>query len=127
MSFVRKHLFASLVFFLLVFISFNSCFLKKTDKTINLSLADSLTVGEKWAVITEPYASFREDSDYSSLITGHARRGDILLIDGRKYATDPKTKKTTVWYKIQDGWIAESSIQIFDNKLKATKAVSELK
>lgn len=115
-----------LILFSFVFI-FNSC--KKNGNVILFPDEDitwnSPTVS--WAVVTEPYSVFRIEPYWSSATTDHCRYGDVLLIDGCSILKNEGAIKTNeVWYKFSQGWLCESSIQVYQNKYKAQEAAKKL-
>ena len=88
----------------------------------------SLTPGLEWAVIKEPYAALREEASYESTVKSHARRGEILLIKGKKYISSGsgKQERITTWYYFDEGWLDETTLDIYDNKMKAEKEAAKI-
>ena len=78
----------------------------------------------EWAVITIPYASFREEPFETSEIINHGRRGDICVVLGKRIQKNDKNTK--IWYNFAEGWISESDLSIYSNKLQAEFAASQL-
>lgn len=97
-----------------------SCAGKKItfDETHPLALAPDV----QWALITVPYAAFREDTDWESNILGHCRKGDILQVKGTAVYNGKEN-----WYYFIGGWLPESSLNIYSNRLKAETAAGQLK
>jgi hypothetical protein len=94
------------------------CFAPRWDQPVDLSAFTAGTAyGERWAVVNDPYATFREDTDFLATVASHGRRGDvekvtgevILVIDGARVR----------WYGFEKGWIHESSVTLCSNLLKA--------
>jgi hypothetical protein len=85
----------------------------------------SLEYGTQWAIISEPYATFRGDTDFSAPVSGYGRRGDVQKIIG--YAIALSGAVRTVWYGFEKGWLPESSVVIYSNELKAKRASESLR
>ncbi len=90
---------------------------KKTEEIIEIPEILKSPAQEDWAVIQEPYASFFDEPVSTSGIAAHARRGDVLKIEGRKIDDNRQ-----LWLKFDHGWVQESVVVIYSNKLKAQKA-----
>ncbi len=101
-----------------------SCFLKPQDRNINLEAVPDITYGAEWAVITEPYASFRSEPSFEAETVTHGRRGDIMKVQGRQLFS--RAKKQTVWYQFEGGWLPDVSVNIYSNRLKARTASDSL-
>ena len=110
------------IFISIVLISFSvtSCEKKEEvivfDDTYPLALSPSV----EWAVVREPYAAYKETVGWESSVTGHCRRGEILQVLGR--SVDENNEK---WCEFTEGWLPESCLNIYSNRLKAER-VSEL-
>lgn len=85
------------------------------DDTYPLALAPDV----EWAVVKNPYAAYKKEMGWSSSVIGHSRRGDILQILG--HSVDKNDEK---WCLVEKGWLPESCLNIYNNRLKAEK-VSE--
>ena len=113
----------SILFLLFLAILLVSCHKKQEeviafDDTYPLSLAPDV----EWALITDPYAAFRSDTDWNADITGHVRRGEILQI----YAKSTDKQKNT-WYKFEEGWLPQTCLAVYTNRYKAQTAAGNLK
>ena len=84
---------------------------------------DRVAYGEEWAVITDPYASFRNTTDFSAKITAHARRGDVLILESREIVAGGNGN--TVWYRFEQGWLPAESVAVYPNRLKAENAAAQ--
>lgn len=95
--------------------SFFSCE-KKSDETIVLDSREPLALAPdlRWAVVTEPYATYRAETSWDGPATGYCRKGDILQVLGEATANEGG-----VWYKFEGGWLPESSVAIYSNRYKA--------
>lgn len=117
-------------FFFLFFcccIFITSCNRKKDE--INLNTSDPLALSPDilWAVVIEPYAAFRKDASWSSSVLDHCRYGDILMIEGSSIldsSIDQNVKE--IWYRFEQGWLAESSVNVYQNKFKAEKVAKAM-
>ena len=81
---------------------------------------EDLSPNIEWAVIFVPYVACHEDANYESSVIKSFRKGEIYEIKGnRTVLIDDKKEK---WYALEDGWVPESSVKVFSNKLKAMNA-----
>jgi hypothetical protein len=88
----------------------------------------SLEYGSQWAVISEPYATFRTDTDFSAPVSGYGRRGDVQKITASVIVTSGTGGDAvrTVWYGFEKGWLPDASVVVFSNELKAKRASESL-
>lgn len=105
-------------------LAFCLCIVSCKEKEISLSLSDplSLALGVQWGVVTSPYTSFFLNPDYSSAVTGYCRAGQVMMVDGKHLTTNPDSDKKNVtmfWYHFEQGWLPQSAVALFDNKLRA--------
>lgn len=117
-----KRLFYLLIIFLSMFLCF-SCKKNKEEVIVfdnehPLSLAPDV----EWALVTDPYAAYKESTDWNAEITGHCRRGEILMV----YAKS-KDKDKNIWYKFEEGWLPQRCLKIYANRYKAQTAAESLK
>lgn len=111
------------LFIVLLFCSFVSC--KKAGKEVIVldnSQPLALAPDIQWALVTDPYAAFRADMDWDSEIKSYCKKGEILQVISRSF-----DKKKNYWYKFEQGWLPESSISIYSNRMKAQTAQKDLK
>ena len=116
---MKKILLAAITAFL-ISASFQSCKQKKEIEIILPDMAKDNIQGE-YAVIQEPYAAFYDEPYENSGIAAHARRGDVLHVEGRKIDDDRQ-----LWIKFDRGWIQDSVVIIYSNKLKAENVALNL-
>lgn len=105
----------------LVLFSTGSCSEKKQivfDSSEPLALAPDV----QWAVVVEPYATFRKTTDWAGEINGHCRKGDILQIKGNAVFNNSEN-----WYYFDEGWLPVSVLDIYSNRYKAESAAGLLK
>ncbi len=100
---------------LLCLLSLSSC-AGKEPAQIDVSHTEYFASSPKWAVITEPYATYLSTPTQESQITEYGRVGDILPVEGIKISYNE------TWYKFEQGWLPQSSVTIYSNKLQATSA-----
>lgn len=87
------------------------------DNEYPLALSPSV----KWAVVKEPYAAYKSNFGWDAKVIGHCRRGEILQIQGQCF--DEEGKK---WCYFDDGWLPESCLNIYSNRLKAQRVAKIL-
>ena len=94
---------------------FVSCSKKSEEKIIfdnrePLALAPDV----EWAVVTEPYAVFKETDEWGAATAGHCRKGEILQVKGKSVDAEKEN-----WYFFEGGWLPQSCVSIFSNGYKA--------
>ena len=110
---------AILIFILfLIFTGLTSC-QKKTTEPIVFDNSHPLALAPdvEWAVVTEPYAVFRESDEWGGATAGHCRKGEILQVKGKAVDAAKDT-----WYYFEGGWLPQSCLSIFSNRYKAETA-----
>lgn len=112
-------------FAILMIFSFSSCTKNKTSN-ISFEQIPQISIGEKWAVISSPYIAYKETPTSSANIIAHGRRGDVHQILGKKILVSENLKEKTIWYKLPDGWIEESSIYIYNNQFQAQTSAKKI-
>jgi len=109
------------IFILLTFFV-SSC--KKNDSEV-IVFDDShplaLAPDVEWAVVTEPYAVFKESDDWGAATAGHCRKGEILQVKGKSVDADKEN-----WYFFEEGWLPQSCVSIFSNRYKAETVSNNL-
>ena len=113
----RKKTQITLLFFFII-LSLNSC--KKEKKAVDISIFQSISATEQWAVVKDSYVAFYEEADKTASIQANGRKGDILEIQGEKWLVKKNIKEK--WFLFENGWLEESSISIYSNELQAKKA-----
>ena len=68
----------------------------------------------EWAVVTEPYAVFKEKDEWGAATAGHCRKGEILQVKGKSVDSAKE-----YWYFFEGGWLPQSCVSIFSNRYKA--------
>lgn len=117
---VKKNFFShvSFLFILFALVIVTGC--TKTGRTADLSAADNLAISNEWCVISVPYAAFKSEPSEAAEVVEHGRRSDMYEIVGKKYVTEKK--QTVIWYQFEKGWLPETSVVVYQNKLKAKTA-----
>ena len=113
---------AAVILLLISSFAFNSCKRNKTEIVLDNSDLQALSPQYSWAVIIEPYAAFRTDPSWSSAVQDHCRLGDVLKIEGNmilESSIDANQKE--IWYRFEQGWLSETNVSVYQNKLKAEK------
>ena len=116
------------IFFVLICIIFCGAMLtgckKNKEEVIIFDQEEPLSLAPdvEWALITDPYAAYRQETDWNSKITNHCRRGEILQVYAKSIDKDK-----TVWYKFKEGWLPETCLSIYANRYKAKTAAEALK
>ena len=89
---------------------------KKTAEVIVFDNSHPLALAPdvEWAVVTEPYAVFKETDEWGAATAGHCRKGEILQVLGK--AVDAQKEN---WYYFEGGWLPQSCVSIFSNRYKA--------
>lgn len=123
---------AGIFLLLSVFLLFSSC-RRKTEGSIDFGLPGEEPLdylpGVEWAVITDPVAAFREDAGFENKVLQHARRGDVLMVTGKKISSikdSDGTVRVVTWYGFDRGWLVEDSLSVYGNRMNARAAASRL-
>ena len=109
---------------ILFFILLSTSCTKKQEEVIVFDDSNPLSLAPdvEWALVTDPYAAYREATDWNSKILNHCRRGEILQVYAKSI-----DKEKTVWYKFEEGWLPETCLSIYANRYKAITAAGKLK
>ena len=109
----RKIILISLI--LLSSTLFSSCQKKAAEPIVfDNSHPLALAPDVEWAVVTEPYAVFKEKDEWGAASAGHCRKGEILQVKGKAVDAAKDT-----WYYFEGGWLPQSCLSIFSNRYKA--------
>ena len=112
------------LFALLIVLSLASCFNRKGEILFDNSQPLSLEPGVEWVLITSPYVACHKNAGYEEDVTAYFKRGQILMVQGKK--TIPVDESMETWYAFDEGWVPQSCLRVFSNKLKAQAAAKEL-
>ncbi len=110
------------IFVLLISLSFISCH-KKTSEVIVFDNSHPLALAPdvEWAVVTEPYAVFKETDEWGAATAGHCRKGEILQVKGKSVDAEKEN-----WYFFEGGWLPQNCVSIFSNRYKAESVSKNL-
>lgn len=105
-----------LILIILCLTSFFASCKKKTTEVIVFDDSHPLALAPdvEWAVVTEPYAVFKESDEWGAATAGHCRKGEILQVKGKSVDADKEN-----WYYFEGGWLPQSCVSIFSNRYKA--------
>lgn len=110
--------FSTIIFLFLIFLTsgiFSSCQKKAAEPIVfDDSHPLALAPDVEWAVVTEPYAVFKESDEWGAASAGHCRKGEILQVKGKAVDAAKDT-----WYYFEGGWLPQSCLSIFSNRYKA--------
>jgi hypothetical protein len=105
-----------LILIILCLTSFFASCKKKTAEVIVFDDSHPLALAPdvEWAVVTEPYAVFKESDEWGAATAGHCRKGEILQVKGKSVDANKES-----WYYFEGGWLPQSCVSIFSNRYKA--------
>jgi hypothetical protein len=107
---------------------FTSCSVFRKETPVDLSAFESgLEYGTRWAVINDPYATFRVSHDFAETVSGHGRRGDIEKVLGEVMVPKDAGGGTQIWFSFEKGWLPESSLLICSNLFKAKQVSASIR
>ena len=116
---MKNNFFAFLCLLIIISCFFSAC-KKKSAETIVFDNTHPLALAPdvEWAVVTEPYAVFKNEDEWSAATAGHCRKGEILQVKGKSVDASKEN-----WYYFEGGWLPQNCVSIFSNRYKA-EAVS---
>lgn len=119
-----KKIFIAAVFFSAAVCCMLAGCAKKAGDEILLDSSEPLALAPdvSWGVVLDPYAGYRKSTSWNSEVTSYCRKGDILQVLG-----ETAVKGSGNWYEFKNGWLPESSVTVYNNRLKAEAAASKLK
>lgn len=123
-NFLISAFFAAFLCLGFVSCSKNSFFNRNETIVFDDSEPDGISPQIKWALIVSPYAPVYKEAAFDSVVFSHERKGEILQVQGNK--TTRFNGSTFKWIALKDGWVLESDVKIFPNKMRAKKACSEM-
>ncbi len=118
--------------FLFVMLFFFSC-QRKVEQSIDFEIPGEEPLaylpGVEWAVVADPVVALREDAGFEYKVSQHARRGDVLVVTGKRLLNVKSTDgtiRTVVWYGFDQGWLIEDSLSSYGNRMNAQNAAEKL-
>lgn len=114
------------IFFLLISLSLLiiSC-RDKDDIVLNQTDIEAIDVSFKWGIVNTPYVACRESPSYEAKISKNLRKGAMEKIIGEKTVkvVDKDNVKYEKWLAFESGWVPENAVDIYMNKMRASKAI----
>ncbi|MFI3258176.1 MAG: hypothetical protein R3Y36_07765 [Spirochaetales bacterium] len=107
-------------YFYILFLScllFSACDTKKPYVPIDVSGTVGLATSSQWAVIIDPYVSYRTVPGDLAKASTYGRTGDVIEVIGSTIADYSGTK--ILWYQFENGWLPETILNVYTNKLQA--------
>ena len=105
---------------------FTNCTKKEDFEKIVLPSDTAITNAMQYAVIIEPYVSFRDRPSDDGITSSHARSGEVFVVEAIK--AEMKNGKQMLWINLKDaGWLTSSSVRLYATKEKANTAAKKLK
>ena len=106
----------------LLFLCLSACSKKESEALLlDSTEPKALEPDVEWAVITSPYASFRQNHDWDSKVIAHGRKGEVILITGKT-----SNALDNLWYNTDKGWLPKSSVSVYSNRLKAKTVADKM-
>ena len=103
-----------------------NCKKKEGFEKIVLPSDTAITNFMQYAVIIEPYVSFRDKPSDDGITSSHARSGEVFVVEAIK--VEMKNGKQILWVNLKDaGWLTSSSVRLYATKEKANTAAKKLK
>ncbi|MBN1617359.1 MAG: hypothetical protein JW875_08595 [Spirochaetales bacterium] len=103
---------------------FVSCSRKTSFADLSFPSSSRVSSQDRYALIIDPYVSLRDEPGDSGITVSHGRRGDIVLITGRKIVSSEG--KRSKWIHSSKGWLPESSVYLYSSEQTARTAAQEL-
>ncbi|MGP1439762.1 MAG: hypothetical protein ACTTJ3_03365 [Treponema sp.] len=110
----------------LIILLLTSCSKKDEIEKVVLPNDTALTDSMQYAVVIEPYVSFRDKPSDDGITSSHARSGEIFEVEAIK--AEMKNGKQILWINLKNaGWLTSSSVRLYPTKEKASTASKKLK
>jgi hypothetical protein len=98
----------------------SSCLRGMSIKTIDLPSTPEISMSERYALVLDPYISLRDQPGEKGITVSHGRRGEIYEITGKKILENGN--ENTVWVNLGNGWVNQSSVDLYSSREKAVTA-----
>jgi hypothetical protein len=120
---MKKKIIYAAIFFIAASCIMTGC-AKKTGDEIQFDDSEPLALAPdvSWAVILDPYAGYRKLPSWNSEVKSYCRKGDILQVLG-----ETAVKDSGNWFEFKGGWLPETAVTVYNNRLKAETAASKQK
>ncbi|MBR4374626.1 MAG: hypothetical protein IKP49_09725 [Treponema sp.] len=115
--------------FLILFFAASSTFIFscRGNEKIEFNKADleALDIEFQWAVVNVPYVACRENPSYDSKVVKNLRKNMLEKIVGEKTVkiVDGESEKYEKWLAFEYGWVPESAVNVYLNKMRAENAI----
>lgn len=76
----------------------------------------SLAPDVQWAVVKEPYVTYRADKSWAADTGGYERKGEILQVLGKSEGEGGE-----MWYLFENGYLPASALTIEGNRYRAER------
>ncbi len=88
---------------------------------------DEIDPRTKWAIVVEPYVASRAEASYEAEVKKSLRKGEIYRIDGfcTVKSGDSKENSSEIWYFVDGGWVPETSLGVYSNRLRAQESLKQ--
>lgn len=114
-----KHIFYICIFICVNFLSIVFGCSRRENLIVDVSDSVSFSPDFDWAVISVQYAVYCTNPGVETDISAHGRKNDVLQILGRRIVHSEEKK--VLWYKFQQGWLPESAVRVYQNKMQAER------
>ncbi|MGP1510052.1 hypothetical protein [Treponema lecithinolyticum] len=107
-----------------LFCILSGCTAEKNEQLIDISEVENIGFAEPWALINEPYAAYRIKPSDTADAASHGRQGDVVKLIGSYI--DIRDGQRRLWYQFTAGWLPETAVSLFSNKLQAEFAAKNV-
>jgi len=106
-----------LLLFIFLFLACN-----KAETLSSLSLPPTPVISSKdaYALLIDPYISFRDIPGSEGITKTHGRRGDVYRIVSKRFIGTGTS--SVLWVELEPGWISSSSILLYSSFRRAQRA-----
>ena len=121
---MRWQVFSICAFYIFV-LSFYGCTKKDIIGDVSFPSDTALDVS-RYALVIEPYITFRDKPGDDGVVSSHARLGEIFEIEAIK--SEMFRGVHVVWIHLKDaGWVSSESMRLYPTKEKAINASKKIK
>ncbi len=103
-----------------------SCTKEDVIEKVDLPPETAINNVSRYALVIEPYISFRDKPSEDGITSSHARSGEVLEVEAIKL--EMKNEVQEIWVELKNaGWVLSSSLRLYPTKEKAITASKKLK
>ena len=107
-------------------LSFVGCAKEDYIESIELPAETAVMDASRYAVIAEPYVTFRDRPKDDGITSSHARSGEVFEVQAIRL--EMIAGKQVIWIELKDaGWLTSDSLKLYPSKEKAIVASRKLK